>query len=120
MYCSLPLGACFPIFFQEVAFLTLTPVAPHRVNADLRACRHVFVCAFIDVQTIGLLSPSVTLTVIAIAGVTGTHHSAEMIGTLLLTGGAGAYVIVFRNALTQNKLEALATLLSVTRRNLSR
>lgn len=46
---SLPLGACFPILFQEIAFLTLTPVAPHWIDADLRARGRVFVRTFVDV-----------------------------------------------------------------------
>lgn len=46
---SLPLGACFPIFFQEEAFLTLTPEAPHGIHADLRAHSCVLFGAFVDV-----------------------------------------------------------------------
>lgn len=118
MHCSLPLGACLSVFFQKIAFFTLTPITPHRIDADLRANSHVFFCTFINVQTVGLLSVSVALPVIAVAGVTGADHSAKMVSTLLLTGGASTHVVVFRNALAQDKLEALATLLSVTRGDL--
>ena len=51
-------------------------------------------------QTVGLLPISVALTVVAVAGVTGAHHSTKVISTLLLTGGAGTYIIVY---MTGNK-----------------
>lgn len=47
----LPLGARFPIFFQVIAFLTFTPVAPRRVDADVRTSTHVLLCTFINVYT---------------------------------------------------------------------
>ena len=47
-------------------------------------------------QTIRLLSVPVALAVIAVAIVTGAHNPAKMICALLLTGGAGAHVIVCR------------------------
>lgn len=46
---SVPFSARFPIFFQEIALFTLTPITPHRINADLWACGHVPVCTFIHI-----------------------------------------------------------------------
>lgn len=45
-------------------------------------------------QAVRLLSAAVALAVVAVAGITGANHSAEMVRALLLTGGASAHVII--------------------------
>lgn len=45
-------------------------------------------------QAVRLLSATVALAVVAVAGIAGAHHSAKMVRALLLTGGASAHVII--------------------------
>lgn len=45
-------------------------------------------------QAVRLLSAAVALAVVAVAGITGAHHSTEMVRALLLTGGASAQIVI--------------------------
>lgn len=53
-------------------------------------------------HTVGLLSVSVALTVVAVSGITGAHHSTKMVGALLLAGGASTHIIVCNKAFHYN------------------
>lgn len=63
-------------------------------------------------EAVGLLSVSVALTVVAVAGVTGAHHSTKMVSALLLTGGASAHVIVCRSKSHQCKQRKTKSVIS--------
>ena len=45
-------------------------------------------------QAVGRLAVPVSLAVVAVTAVTGAHHAAKVVGALLLTGGAGAHVVL--------------------------
>ena len=45
-------------------------------------------------QAVGLLAAPVPLAVVAVTVVTGAHHAPKVVGALLLTGGAGAHIVL--------------------------
>lgn len=75
---------------------TLTCYKTENVKHLLVFKEELYLCAIVQslTQTVRLLSVSVALTVVAVAGVAGAHNPTKMVSTLLLTGGASTHIIV--------------------------
>lgn len=113
-------GARPPVVLLDVTFPAFAAVAAHGVDARVRAQRLVAGGTLVDIQAVGLLAPPVSLPVVPEPGVAGAQHSAEVVGALLLTGGLGAHVVIFWDALSKNKFISLAAFFPETGGELTR
>lgn len=101
------LGARPAVLPPGVAFVALTPVAAHGVDADVRAQRPIAGGTLVNVEAIRLLPVPVPLPIVAVPGIASAQHPSEVICALLFTRSFSTHIVVFGDALSKNKLITL-------------